>query len=236
MPIDATPDHVAIAVHEHDHALPRWRDRLGGGRWSSFHNPGGFKGIQLRYVNGAKLELLMPSPEDQDPDSFLRGFLGRFGPRVHHVTLKVPDLPAAIATLEDAGFDVMDVDLSGETWRESFLRPSQVGGIVVQVAWSAWSDEQWAAETGQDPEEPAGPGELLGPVLRHPDLDRAAAVWTALGAQVSRDDQGLTARWDGAPLEVRVLPGDRAEALGLRFRGVDPRPADPDLGPPVLPA
>lgn len=236
MSLDALPDHVAIAVHDHDRALPRWKERLGAGRWSSFHNPGRFQGIQLRYVNGAKLELLMPSPEDDDPESFLRGFLGRFGPRVHHVTLKVPDLPEAIATLEEAGFDVMDVDLSGEHWRESFLRPSQVGGIVVQVAWSARSDEEWAESSGREPEQPTGPGELVGPVLTHSDLDRADQVWSTLGAKITRDDEGLTIRWDGAPLEVRVVPGERAGAVGLRFRGVDPRPADPDLGPAILPA
>lgn len=235
MPIDATPDHVAIAVHDHDRALPRWQERLGAGRWSSFHNPGRFKGVQLRYLNGVKLELLMPSHEDDDPNSFLRGFLARFGPRVHHLTLKVSDLPAAIATLDAAGFDVMDVDLSGDTWREAFLRPSQVGGLVVQIAWSAWSDEQWAESTGQLPEEPTGPGELVGPLLCHPDLDRAEEVWSTLGAKVVRDDDGLTARWDGAPLEVRIRPGDEPAAVGLRVRGVDPRPADPHLGPPILP-
>lgn len=236
MPIASHPDHVAIAVHDHPSALARWQAELGGGLWSRFHNPGRFAGLQLRYVNGAKLELLTPSPEDDDPDSFLRGFLGRFGTRVHHVTLKVPDLPEAIATLEDEGFDVMDVDLSGEHWRESFLRPSQVGGLVVQVAWSAWTDEEWAEHTGNQPEEPTGTAELVGPVLGHPDLDRAEAVWTTLGASLSRDDEGLTARWEGSPLEVRILAGDRAGTLGLRFRGTEPRPADPDLGPAVLSA
>lgn len=236
MPLDVTPDHVAIAVSEHELALPRWQGRLGGGWWSSFHNPGRFQGVQLRYVNGAKLELLMPSPDDDDPQSFLRGFLARFGTRVHHVTLKVPDLPQAIATLEEAGFDVMDVDLSGDHWHEAFLRPSQVGGIVVQIAWSGLSDEEWARSTDQAREEPAGPGELVGPVLTHPDLDRAASIWSTLGATVSRDDDGLSARWDGAPLEIRIVPGERPGAEGLRFRGVDPRPADPDLGPAVLPA
>lgn len=235
MPITSVPDHVAIAVRDHGTALRRWRDELGAGLWSRFHNPGRFDGVQVRYTNGAKLELLMPSSADEGAESFLRAFLDRFGTRVHHVTLKVPDLPGAIAVLEQEGFDVMDVDLSGEHWREAFLRPSQVGGLVVQVAWSGWSDEQWAASTHAEIEDPPGPGELVGPLLAHPDPGAAAHVWRTLGAEVHTDEAGLTARWQDAPLEIRIVPGDRIEALGLRFRGSPPRPPDADLGPAVLP-
>jgi catechol 2,3-dioxygenase-like lactoylglutathione lyase family enzyme len=235
VPIVARPDHVAIAVEDHTAALPRWRDELGGGLVSRFHNRGVFRGVQLRYANTAKLEILMPSEKDDDPDSFLRGFLRRFGTRVHHVTLKVADVRDAAATLGAEGFDVVDLDTSNDTWHEAFLRPSQVGGIVVQIAWSGQTDDEWAATVGIDPA-PAAPGaaSLEGPTLRSPDLDTAAKVWTALGGDVEQAYGALTVRWPDAPLTVRVEAGSEPEAVGLRFTGTEPLPADPASGPAVL--
>lgn len=237
MPIDARPDHVAAALPDYRPSLVRWRDELGGAQVSRFHNAPVFRGLQLRYANHGKLELLQPSERDPSPDNFLRRFLARFGTAVHHLTLKVPDLPSAIDTLGLHGFDVIDVDLSGEHWKEGFLRPSQVGGLVVQVAWtSTRTDEEWAARAGfaLEPVRPEA-ASLQGPLLRHPDLDAAADVWAALGADVRRDERGMLAAWEGSPLTVRVVEGDVAGPVGLRFTGTDPRPADDRLGPAVLP-
>lgn len=236
MPIDARPDHVAAALPDYRPSLVRWRDTLGGAQVSRFHNAPIFRGMQLRFANHGKLELLQPSEQDPSPDNFLRRFLARFGTSVHHLTLKVPDLPAAIDILRDEGLDVIDVDLSGEHWKEGFLRPSQVGGLVVQVAWaSSLTDEEWAERSGFELE-PVRPdaAALHGPLLRHPDLDAAADVWASLGADVQRDDEGLLAAWEGAPLTVRVVRGDVAGPVGLRFGGTDPLPADDRLGPAVL--
>ncbi|MDX1620429.1 MAG: VOC family protein [Nitriliruptorales bacterium] len=235
-PIDAQPDHVAIAVPDYRPALARWRDQLGGAQVSRFHNKPVFRGMQLRYANGAKIELLQPSELDESPDNFLRRFLTRFGSQVHHVTLKVPDLAVAIERLRDAGMDVIDVNLSGEHWHESFLRPSQVGGLVVQVAWSSGTDEEWAARRGIEIEPVrADAASLHGPVLRHPDLDAAAQVWSLLGATVAREEDSLLARWADAPLEVSVIHGDTPGPVGLRFSGTDRFPPDDRLGPAVLP-
>ncbi|MBW3619897.1 MAG: VOC family protein [Actinobacteria bacterium] len=236
MPIDAVPDHVAVAVPDFDVADRRWRDELGG-RWVAwYHARGAFRSRQSRFRGGAKLELLMPSDADPSPDGFLRRYLDRFGAGVHHVTLKVPDLHEAIATLEDAGYDVVDVDDSGADWKESFLRPSQVGGIIVQVAWSARSDAEWAASHGYVPEEPPADGAVLrGPLLEHPDLELAAEVWATLGADVEPDGDGVVASWDGAPLEVRIRPGRAARPVGLVFEGAEARPGDPELGAAVIP-
>ncbi|MBW3657237.1 MAG: VOC family protein [Actinobacteria bacterium] len=235
MPIDAVPDHVAVAVPDFDVADARWRDELGG-RWVAwYHARGLFRSRQLRFRGGGKLELLMPSEADPSPDTFVRRYLDRFGAQVHHLTLKVPDLPAAIGVLEAEGLDVVDVDLSGDTWKESFLRPSQVGGLIVQVAWSGQTDAQWAAAHDFRPEEPPSDGAVLrGPLLEHPDLDHAAWLWTLLGAQVEPDGGELVAHWDGAPLEVRVRQAPTAGPVGLRFDGVRPLPRDAELGAAVV--
>jgi catechol 2,3-dioxygenase-like lactoylglutathione lyase family enzyme len=234
--LDAVPDHVAVAVPDLDVADARWGDELGG-RWLSwYHNRGVFRGRQSRFRGGAKLELLMPSELADPGTNFVRRFLDRFGADVHHVTLKIPDLHGAIAVLEDAGLDVIDVDDRGETWKEAFLRPSQVGGLIVQVAWSGQTDAEWAALTGHEPEEPPADGAVLvGPLLQHPDVDRARQLWSLLGADVADEDGLLVARWSGAPLEVRIRAGERAGPVGLVFEGAPALEGDPTLGAAVLP-
>ncbi len=228
----AVLDHVAVAVADPEVALRRWEALLGGSL-VSFSDGGGFRARQLRFAGGGKLELLSPAPE---PGGFVRGFLDRFGSRVHHVTLRVPDLAAAIAALESEGLDVVDVQLTDEWWREAFLRPKQVGGLVVQVAWSRASDADWAARVGHV-EQPvaAGAATLRGPLLRHPDLDAAARLWTVLGAAVERDDDGrLRCTWPSSQLDVEVEAGDPAGPVGVRMAGTDPLPADAELGSAVL--
>ncbi len=234
MPLDARPDHIAIAVPDPDRTSSRWEGQLGGGLLTTWDN-GTFKGRQYRYANGAKLEIIGPSPEDEGPDNFLRRFLTRFGARIHHVTLKVPDIDDAIRTVRDADLDVVDVNTQREHWKEAFLRPSQVGGLVVQIAWAAHTDEEWARRGDRDPDPPAeDAASLLGARLRHPDLDRAAELWTLLGAHVDRGDEQLVVWWDGSPLTLVVEEG-AAEPVALRFAGSEAQDADPALGPAVEP-
>lgn len=234
MPIDSIPDHVAIAVPSIDAAAARWRGQLGGA-WASPRMDDGpdFRTQQLRFANHTKLELLEPA----DEVGFAAGFLDRFGARVHHVTLKVPDLLAAVRHVRDAGYDVVDVNADGELWHEAFLRPSQVGGIIAQLAWSSLTDEQWLTRTGARAE-PIGVGaaELLGPTIFHPDLDACAQVWEALGGTVAATSTSLEVSWSGAPLTVRVERGDASRHPVLRTRGHAPVEEDPVHGPATVTA
>lgn len=228
MSITAVLDHVAIAVPSRRQARARWCDQLGGGVVSRNANPA-FKTLQIRYANDARLELLAPG---EDP--FVGKFLERFGATVHHVTLKVDDLPAAIATLNAGGLDVVDVQDTGEHWREGFLRPSQVGGLVVQVAWTSLDPQAFADMTGFTPQPArADAPALLGPRLQHPDLGRARDIWTLLGATVRTVDGGLHCTWPDSPLSVVVQEGAPAGPLSLRLRGGADLPADEVLGPRV---
>jgi len=231
MPIATTPDHVAVAVPSIETAGRRWHDKLGGGWCSPKHADGpDFSTQQLWYHGGVRLELLEPT----DVDGFAAGFLARFGARVHHVTLKVPDLPATITTIEAAGYDAVDVDTSIDVWHEAFLRPSQVGGIIVQVARSPLTTEEWAAHLGMDPEPlPTSGPRLLGPTLFHPDLDACARVWETLGGQVDKDAEVVRVAWDDGPLTVQVHAGATAAPV-LRFEDAPELPADPELGPATV--
>ena len=230
MPIPAVPDHVAVAVPDMNAAAARWRDELGAG-WANrgmFLPEAPFHVRQLRFPNDARLELLQPNG-----DGFAKAFLDRFGPRVHHITFKVPDalMPAVEAVRAD-GYDVVDVNTEGG-WHEGFLRPSQVGGVIAQIAWSQPSPDD--GKPKPDAEEPRGEVALLGPTLTHPDLEAAEHVWTTLGGKVAHEDDALMVSWDGAPLTVRVERGEQAGPVGLRMAGVEPAEAHPVFGAAILP-
>lgn len=234
MPIDAVPDHVAVAVPTIDAAAGRWCDELGGA-WANPRmalDQAGFATRQLRFRGGAKLELLEPIGHG----GFAAPFVARFGARIHHVTLKVPDLLAAVEVVRDEGYDVVDINTDDDVWHEGFLRPSQVGGMIVQLAYAGRTDDEWAAMFGMTPQEPAADASVLrGPTLVHHDLDAAAALWTTLGATVeAAGDDALSIRWQDAPLDVRVERGTATGPLGLRFGGTSALPDDPRSGPAVL--
>ena len=233
---DVTPDHVAMAVPTLDGAMPRWEDDLGG-RTSGWFSNGIFRSRQLRYPNGVKIELLAPHERDEADDNFVRGFLAARGATVHHVTLKVPDIHVAIDQASTAGFDVMDVATDDPWWKEAFLRPSQVGGCVVQLAQDAETDEEWAARLGHEIEDPpADAARPRGPVIAHPSPAEAGAAWERLGATVVGGDDEVVVSWGSSPFEVRVRRGDRMRAVGIAVDGAGPRPQDDLLGAAVLSA
>lgn len=217
-------DHVAVAVDDIA-AARRWWQGMGATPVTGAALDG-FATEQLRLSNGGKVELLGRGAGGDD--TFIARFLQRFGSgRVHHITLKVPrPLTASVDRLRQAGLDVIDVSTDDPDWHESFLRPSQVGGVIVQVAWASLSDEQFAIRQGQGappPPDPTAPA-LDRVVLGHPDLDEALGVWTTLGAAITGDPdrKRFTARWTGAPIAVEVRQADDAGPLGLVLDG---RPA-----------
>jgi len=232
--LDAVLDHVAVAVPLDGRADRWWGEELNAGSVSGGRN-GVFTARQYRLGGGGKLELLSPDPGDSSAQNFVRAFIDRFGTAIHHLTLKVADLPVALGVLESAGLDVVDAALDDPHWREAFLRPKQVGGLVVQVAWSDGGDEEWSRRIGF-PATPPAPDTpvLLGPRLRHPDLAAARRLWTVLGAQVSEDGGRLHCRWPVSPLDVEVVAGAPAGPVGLRMTGISPRPAEHGVCPAIV--
>lgn len=234
MAIDAVADHVAVAVPSIEQAGVRWHDELGGGWVTRRYEPAGagFAVRQLRYPGGAKLELLEPTGQL----GFAARFLERHGAGVHHVTLKVTDLTAAIEELRDEGLDVVDVDEQDPTWHEAFLRPSQVGGLVIQLAWVGRTDEEWSAQLGSDPEPPSDDGvRLHGLRLANPRLAEAASLWELLGASTTMVDGHVHAAWPGGTIDIDVVEGGRAGPLAIRMDVDTPYPSDPTFGASVLP-
>jgi len=139
--LDAAMDHTAIAVRSIAAAVPLVRDALGGRFLFAGDVPArGFRWAQFQLPGGGKFELVTPLGQD----SFLARFLDRRGEGVHHVTLKVADIGAAIQHLETRGVRLVDVSLEGKGWKEAFIHPKDAHGTLIQIAESAWSDEDMA--------------------------------------------------------------------------------------------
>jgi hypothetical protein len=131
--IAAKLDHLAVAAETWDELWPRYRGDLSGA-WVSGGPSFGFASAQVRYANGMKIEALMP--QDWERNDFLRRFLDRRGPGPHHMTFKVPDIDAAIAATEAAGYRPVGIDVSDPYWKEAFLHPKDAPGVVIQLAQS----------------------------------------------------------------------------------------------------
>jgi methylmalonyl-CoA/ethylmalonyl-CoA epimerase len=134
-------DHVAIAVHDVASAMPFYVDALGGSfLFAGDSEEQGFRFVQFTFPFGGKIELVTPL----DADGFVARFLSRRGEGVHHVTFKTDDIAAAIAHLEDRGVPVMNVSIDRAEWKEAFVHPKDAHGVLIQIAQSAWGDEEAA--------------------------------------------------------------------------------------------
>jgi len=137
-PVDL--DHVAVAAERRDLTWQRYGSDLPG-RYLGGGVGVGFANYQMAYAGGMRLEVLEPARVELN--DFLRRFLDRSGPGPHHLTFKVDDIERAIAEVEAAGYRPVGVQLEGDNWKELFLHPRDIPGVVVQVAWAG--PETWEA-------------------------------------------------------------------------------------------
>jgi len=222
----AVLDHVAVAVERWADAWPRYVEELGGA-WASGGVNVGFGPAQLRFGNGARLEVLQPCDWEANP--FLRRFLDQHGPGPHHLTFKVPDIRQALARVSAAGFDPVGVDLRDPTWQEAFLHPRQAGGVVVQLAQSA---TEWASPPPKGFPRPAtAPADLEHVTHVVADLGPALALFhDLLGGTVVADGdhagdawRSVDLAWTG-PLRLRLVgPSDDGPSPAVE-RFLDGRP------------
>jgi methylmalonyl-CoA/ethylmalonyl-CoA epimerase len=133
-------DHVGVAVHSVDEAEP-FLELLGAEKLVHEADPtGAFRWAYYLLGDASRVELIEPV---EGEDSFLTEFLAENGPGMHHVTLEVADMDAAIATLEAE--DVRVVDRSDyDEWSEAFVSPRNPTGVLWQLMeyHDSFSDER----------------------------------------------------------------------------------------------
>jgi methylmalonyl-CoA epimerase len=122
--------HVSIAVHSLDAALSFYRDVLGlpvGER-----RPLPDRGLNVAFVGvgESQIELLEPT----DPNGTVARFLARRGAGLHHLSLEVPDVDAAIAELAARGVELIDRHATpGAQGRVAFLHPRAGHGVLIEL-------------------------------------------------------------------------------------------------------
>lgn len=127
----ATLDHIGIAVRDLDEALAFYRDALG-------LEVGGLEEVPSEHVRArfvpvgeAALELL----EATSAASAIARSIGRRGPGIHHITLRVDDIEAALAGLRARGVRLVDdhprPGAGGS--RVAFIHPSAAQGVLIEL-------------------------------------------------------------------------------------------------------
>lgn len=132
LPLDAAFDHAAVATHRIRDLLPLYRDILGGEFYLGGDNVRvGYRGLQLRFRDGGKVELLEPLEGSTFLDSFFkRNSLGG----LHHVTFTVRNMTETITALEGLGYRVHGASAADPDWHEVFLHPREAYGTLLQIA------------------------------------------------------------------------------------------------------
>jgi methylmalonyl-CoA epimerase len=131
----AVLDHVGIAVASLDEALAFFRDALGLDVSKPEEVPSQAVTAHFIPVGQASLELLQATA----PESAIARFLEKRGPGLHHITLRVDDLDAALVQLRARNVRMIDAAPrpGAEGARVAFIHPSSAHGVLVELKESA---------------------------------------------------------------------------------------------------
>ena len=82
-------------------------------------------------VGQSRLELLEATSEN----STIAKFIAKRGEGLHHVCLKVPDLPAAVASLKKDGVRLVSEEIKTGAGGHQyvFVHPSSAGGVLLEL-------------------------------------------------------------------------------------------------------
>jgi methylmalonyl-CoA/ethylmalonyl-CoA epimerase len=127
----AVLDHIGIAVAELDASLAFFRDALGLEVTAVEEVASQRVRAHVVSVGSAALEILEATADD----SPIAKFVNRRGPGLHHITLRVDDLAAALAELKERGVRLIDEAPrpGAEGARVAFIHPTSAHGVLVEL-------------------------------------------------------------------------------------------------------
>lgn len=123
--------HVGIAVDSLKEAIPVFQKLLGRAPDSEEVAEEQKVRVAVFEVGESRIELL----EATSPGSPIARFLTRRGQGLHHLTLSVPNLSAALAELERGGVRLIDRAPRIGAGKEliAFLHPSSTAGVLIEL-------------------------------------------------------------------------------------------------------
>jgi methylmalonyl-CoA epimerase len=127
----ATLDHIGIAVASLSEALAFYRDALGLEVESPEHVASQRVRAHFIPLGESALELLEATAED----SPIARYVAKRGPGLHHITLRVDDIEAALAQLKARGVRLIDETPrpGAHGSRVAFIHPSSAHGVLVEL-------------------------------------------------------------------------------------------------------
>ena len=124
-------DHVAIAVHDLDEAVDRYRLLYGvEPQYREIVDDQGVEEAMIA-VGGSHIQLLRPL----GPSTPVGRFLDKRGEGLHHVAYAVADIDAALAHLIAEGVELIDREprIGGGGARIAFIHPRSFAGTLTEL-------------------------------------------------------------------------------------------------------
>ena len=123
-------DHLGIAVKSVDDALRFYQQQLGLPVTLRETVAAEKVNAAMLPVGDSRIELL----EASQPDSVIAKFIEKRGEGIHHIALRVPDLAAAVHSLQAAGARILNEPRTGAGGhRYVFVHPSSTGGVLLEL-------------------------------------------------------------------------------------------------------
>jgi methylmalonyl-CoA/ethylmalonyl-CoA epimerase len=126
--------HIALAVREADPVAERFAQALGATRGREELLDDGALRVVFLHLGPVTLELLEPRSKDHT----VARFLDTRGPGLHHVSLEVDDVAAALARARAAGVQPIDSTPrpGAHGSQVAFLHPKSLFGVLVELCQS----------------------------------------------------------------------------------------------------
>lgn len=124
--------HVAIATPDAAAMAAMFASALGGTLAGEELLDGGALRVVFVRVGAVMFELLEP----RSPDHTVAKFLEKRGAGLHHVSLEVPDVAAALVQARAAGVQPVDAAprAGAHGTRVAFLHPRSLGGVLIELS------------------------------------------------------------------------------------------------------
>jgi methylmalonyl-CoA epimerase len=123
-------DHIGIVVNDIQKALRIYQDALGLPLQDIVEVADQKVEVAFLPLGESNLELVQPTTED----SGVAKFLARRGEGIHHISIEVADIEAALDRLKTHGVQLIDeVPRQGAHDRVAFIHPRGAHGVLIEL-------------------------------------------------------------------------------------------------------